>query len=291
MPSRALDGDTLVSPVYLAGSTHTGDPALQPLLDCGFVLTGDEYGNVYVNSPDQRLRLGYMPEGPDYTLWTITAHRSPFAEPEWMATFDAPTPTELVTAFTSALADCHRDDPSNTPIGSSSSVQETWLPLKDAGWRHSSAHLVTFVTASDGLAGLTYSGRFLARKDELRGERQRWLLWGGQDGYLERWYATFTSGVPTRLIAATTARLADPDPVLRYERDVPRRNRPAAHVRPVPPPIPPPPWTYNALLLLEPSPWAISTQPSTPRHRPPRPPCLPPSTASVPPPASEARGP
>lgn len=240
MPSHALDGDTLVTPVYLAGSTHTGDPALQPLLDCGFVLTGDEYGNVYVNSPDQRLRLGYMPEGPDYTLWKITAQRTPFAEPEWMATLDAPTPTELVTAFTSALADRYQDDPTAALFGPSSPAQEAWLPLQNAGWRQSSTRPSTFFSSPDGLAGLTHSGRLLPHQDELRGERQRWLLWGGEDGYLERWYATFTSGVPTPLITATTDRLADPKPVLRYERDVPRRHRSAAHIRPVPPPTPTP---------------------------------------------------
>ncbi|MGD6764285.1 DUF317 domain-containing protein [Streptomyces sp. BH097] len=240
MPSHVLDGDILVSPIYLAGSTHTGDPALQPLLDCGFVLTGDEYGNVYVNSPDQRFRLGYMPEGPDYTLWKITAQRTPFAEPEWMATFDASTPTELVTTFTSALADRYQADPTAALFGPSSPAQEACLPLQNAGWRHSSARPSTFFTAPDGLAGLTHSGRHLPRQDELRGERQRWLLWGGEDGYLERWYATFTSGVPTPLIAATTDRLADPTPALRYERDIPRRNRAAAHLRLVQPPTPTP---------------------------------------------------
>ncbi|MGP3775447.1 DUF317 domain-containing protein [Streptomyces sp. SDT5-1] len=240
MPSRPPDGDVLVSPLYLAGSTHTGDPALQPLLDCGFGLTGDEYGNVYVNSPDQRFRLGYMPEGPDDPLWKITAQRTPFAEPEWMATFDSPTPTELVSAFTSTLAAHYQHDPNTDLFGPSSPAQEAWLPLKNAGWRHSSARPTTFFTAPDELAGLTHSGRFLPRQDELRGERQRWLLWGGEDGYLERWYATFTSGVPTALIAATATRLADPNPVLRYEREVPSRNRCAAHMRPTPPPTPTP---------------------------------------------------
>ncbi|MGW2339499.1 DUF317 domain-containing protein [Streptomyces sp. NPDC001661] len=240
MSPHAFDGDTLVSPVYLAGSTHTGNPALQPLLDCGFVLTGDEYGNVYVSSPDQRFRLGYMPEGPDHTLWKITAQRSPFAEPEWMTTFDAPTPTELVTAFTSALADRYQDDPTAALFGPSSPSQEGWLPLQKAGWRHGSTRPSTFFTAPDGLAGLSHSGRLVPRQEELRGERQRWLLWGGEDGYLERWYATFTSGVPTSLIAATTKRLADQDPVLRCERDVPPRNRSVAQMRPLPPPTPTP---------------------------------------------------
>lgn len=42
MPSHAPDGDFYVSPVYLAGSTVTGGPALQPLLGQGFHLHHDE---------------------------------------------------------------------------------------------------------------------------------------------------------------------------------------------------------------------------------------------------------
>ncbi|MFC8350380.1 DUF317 domain-containing protein [Streptomyces sp. NPDC057280] len=68
----------------------------------------------------------------------------------------------------------------------------------------------------------------------------RWLLWGGKDGYHSRWYATFTSRTPIHLIAATTARLADPTPVLRYAAEIPSRNRGAAHITPVTPPVPTP---------------------------------------------------
>ncbi|KIZ14952.1 hypothetical protein [Streptomyces natalensis] len=42
MPAHTPDGDFYVSPVYLAGATFTGDPALQPLLDQGFHLHHDE---------------------------------------------------------------------------------------------------------------------------------------------------------------------------------------------------------------------------------------------------------
>lgn len=48
-------------------------------------------------------------------------------------------------------------------------------------------------TAPDELAGLTYTGGVLDRHAELRGDQDRWLLWGGQDGFSSRWYATFTS--------------------------------------------------------------------------------------------------
>ncbi|MEV1026648.1 DUF317 domain-containing protein [Streptomyces sp. NPDC050264] len=239
MPTR-LEGDFFVSPVYLAGSRTIGDPGLQPLLGLGFTLAHDDLGNAYVTSPDQCLRLGYLPEGPDNILWKITAHRHPFDEPEWMATFDAGTPTELVTAFTSTLADGYRNDPDTTLFSPHQQMQEGWFPLQDAGWQLDSGRLITVSTAPDRLAGLAYSGRFLTRQAELHGDEQRWVLWGGQDGYHSGWCATFTSGVPKPLIAATTARLASQDPVLRYGPEIPKLNRSAARIRPVPPPVPTP---------------------------------------------------
>lgn len=81
MPTQAPDGDIYLSPVYLAGSTFTGDPALQPLLDQAFHLHLDELSNVYVTSPEQHVRLGYLPEGEDSTLWKIAVHSDPFAPP------------------------------------------------------------------------------------------------------------------------------------------------------------------------------------------------------------------
>ncbi|WP_098897901.1 DUF317 domain-containing protein [Streptomyces sp. st77] len=240
MPARTLDGDVYMTPLYLAGSTTIGDPAMQPLLDHGFTLQSDELANVYVFSPDQHVRLGFLPEGPDNTLWKVAAHHDPFGPPDWLATFDSNTPTELVTAFTSAVATSYAEDPDTVLTGPRRPAEEGFRPLEGAGWKRGSWRLTTLFTAPDGLAGLTYRGGILDRHAELRGDQDRWLLWGGQDGYSSRWYATFTSAVPVDLIAATTARLADPNPVLRYEVEIPQRNRSAARTRPVPPPVPTP---------------------------------------------------
>ncbi|MFH8684217.1 DUF317 domain-containing protein [Streptomyces lydicus] len=95
MPTHAPEGDVYVSPVYLAGSTFSGDPALQPLLDQGFLLHCDELANVYASSPEQHLRLGYLPEGENSTLWKIAARPDLVGPPRWIATFDDNTPTEL----------------------------------------------------------------------------------------------------------------------------------------------------------------------------------------------------
>lgn len=240
MPSHTLDGDIYVAPLYLAGSATIGDPALQPLLDHGFTVQSDELANVYAASPDQRVRLGFLPEGPDDTLWKVAAHSDPFAPANWLATFDANTPTELVTAFTSALVTSHAEDLEALLTGPRGPAEEGFRPLEDAGWKRGDWQLTTLFTAPDGLAGLTYRGGVLNRRAELRDDQDRWLFWGGQDGFSSRWYATFTSAVPVDLIAATTARLADPAPVLRYEVEVPERNRSAARIRPVSPPVPTP---------------------------------------------------
>ncbi|MFI0808191.1 DUF317 domain-containing protein [Streptomyces echinatus] len=119
-------------------------------------------------------------------------------------------------------------------------AEEGSRPLVDAAWKRGKWQRTTLFTAPDGLAGLTYRGGILNRDAELRGDQDRWLLRGGQDGFSSRWYATFTSAVPIDLIAATTGRLADPSPVLRCKLEVPERNRSAARIRPVPPPVPTP---------------------------------------------------
>ncbi|MFF1966324.1 DUF317 domain-containing protein [Streptomyces sp. NPDC058232] len=100
MPSTKTFGDVYVSPLYLAGpaSTFTGDPAFTPLLDRGFAIHSDDAVNVYVSSPQQHIRLGYLPEGPDHTLWKVTAHTDPFGPPLWMATFDTATPSRTTVS-------------------------------------------------------------------------------------------------------------------------------------------------------------------------------------------------
>ncbi|MFJ2626858.1 DUF317 domain-containing protein [Streptomyces sp. NPDC087532] len=240
MPSHPLDGDIHVTPLYLAGSTTIGDPALRPLLDHGFTAQDDDLANVYVSSPDQHVRLGFLPEGPDNTLWKVAAHSDPFGPPDWLATFDANTPTELVTAFTSALVTAYAETPDTLLTAPLRPAENGFLPLEVAGWKRGDYRPATLLTAPDGLAGLTYRKGVLDRHAELHRDQNRWLLWGGQDGYSSRWYATFTTAVPVDLIAATTTRLADLSPVLRYEIEVPERNRSAARIRRVSPPVPTP---------------------------------------------------
>lgn len=157
-----------------------------------------------------------------------------------MATFDTPTPTELVTAFTTALASSYTKGPDAFLSGVDHRIDEALRPLTRAGWQRTDTWAATTCTAPDQLAGLTYSRRLPDAQAELHSDTHRWLLWGGKDGYHSRWYATFTSRTPIHLIAATTARLADPTPVLRYAPEVPSRNRGTAHITPVTLPVPTP---------------------------------------------------
>ncbi|MEU8687708.1 DUF317 domain-containing protein [Streptomyces sp. NPDC048665] len=240
MPSRTPDGDVSVTPLCLAGSTTIGDPAMQPLRDHGFTAQSDELANVYVSSPDQHVRLGFLPEGPDNTLWKVAARSDPFGLPDWLATFDSNTPTELVAAFTFALATSYSEGPESVLASPRRPAEDAFRSLEEAGWKRGSWQLTTLFTAPDGLAGLTYRGGVLNRHAELRGDQDGWLLWGGHDSFSSRWYATFTSTVPIDLIAETTGRLADPSPVLRYELEVPERIRSTARIHPVSPPVPTP---------------------------------------------------
>ncbi|WP_432198968.1 DUF317 domain-containing protein [Streptomyces sp. bgisy027] len=197
-------------------------------------------GNAYVSSPQRHIRLGYLPEGPDNTLWKVAAHADPFGPPRWMATFDTPTPTELVTAFTTALVTSYTKGPDAYLSGTTHRVDQALNSLAQAGWKRTDTWSATVCTAPDQLAGVTYSRRLPDSQAELHSDTHRWLLWGGQDGYSSRWHASFTSRTPIQLIAAATARLADPAPALRYAPQVPSRNRGAAHITPVTPPVPTP---------------------------------------------------
>ncbi|MGW1281740.1 DUF317 domain-containing protein [Streptomyces tsukubensis] len=229
-----IDGDVFVSPVYLAGSTYTGDPALVPLLDAGFNRLDDDLANIYLSSPDQRIRIGWLPEGEDDALWRITGHEQPFAPPRWLATFDHYTPVEVVAAFTTALAEDH----ARGRLGSTHT--EPLRPLAEAGWRVDHGPYLTVSQPPDRLALVTRVNGRLDHHEEISDQRSKWTVSGGASGYSSEWLGTFTTNTPTHLITATMTRLADPTPVPRYKDYLPQRNRGAARITPVKPPVPSP---------------------------------------------------
>lgn len=87
-----IDGDVYVSPRYLAGSTFTGDPALEPLLTLGFDLRHDDLGNAYVTAPDHYVRLGYLPEGATTDCGGSTPTATASARPRGVSASTTPPP-------------------------------------------------------------------------------------------------------------------------------------------------------------------------------------------------------
>ncbi|WP_429638395.1 DUF317 domain-containing protein [Streptomyces auratus] len=163
----------------------------------------------------------------------------PVRPARWLATFENTTPTELVAAFTTALAHDYAQG-HDTHLYGSTGRDQGFQPLVDAGWRTGKGPHLSVSVAPDGLAEMNHVRGALDHQAELSGYQYRWSASGGRDGYASRWHATFTTHTPAHLIAATTAALADPTPVARYKADVPKRNLTAARVTPIPPPAPTP---------------------------------------------------
>ncbi|MEU5148776.1 DUF317 domain-containing protein [Streptomyces yangpuensis] len=242
MPDLELpDGDVYVTPRYLAGSTWTGDAALRPLFDIGWDRHNDEYGNVYVASPDRKVRLGFLPEGDDDGLWRITAYRDPFAAPAWGVCFNDMTPIEPVTAFTTALAAAYTHSPdAYLHMDDGQDRFDAVVPLMKGGWKLQHPRWgVVELQSADGLAGLEYTTGRLDEAKELTTLEARWYMWGGPKG--PRWYATASTATPVHLVTAITTALADPAPVPRWQSGILSSLRPHIQLTPVVPPSPPAP--------------------------------------------------
>ncbi|NYV73314.1 DUF317 domain-containing protein [Streptomyces sp. UH6] len=238
-----LDGDVYVSPRHLAGSTYTGDPALEPLREIGWDLHHDDRGNAYLNAPDGKVRLGYLPEGDDDGLWRINAYRDAFAPPAWGVCFNDSCPTEFVTAFTTTLAKLYQQGPESylarPLIGSRD--QDPFLgvvPLLRRGWVIDRPRWGVFaVDSPDGLAHLEYTTGDLDPGIEVTSRTARWHLWAGTSVNHPYWYATASTDTPVPLLAAVTDSVSDPAPVLRWQNE--RSSYQAtAHVTPIVPPGP-----------------------------------------------------
>ncbi|WP_329025817.1 DUF317 domain-containing protein [Streptomyces sp. NBC_00690] len=236
-----LDGDVYVAPRYLAGSIPTGDVGLQPPLDAGWQLTDDELGNVYLQAPDQRVRIGYLPEDDDDALWKIAAYQHQFARPQWAAAFSSDAPTELVAAFTTALVHSYQQNDDSFlrgGIGQYSDPQPVLAPLADADWAVTNERWPQEMTAPDGLAGAWHQRGSLDPDAELTSNATRWGLWGGPPRV--GWYAVFSTHTPTAFITTTATALVDPEPVLRWSGALSLMTRAHAQITPVRPPAPTP---------------------------------------------------
>ncbi|MEE1797368.1 DUF317 domain-containing protein [Streptomyces sp. JV176] len=245
--SRTSDGDVYVSPRYLAGSTGIGDPALAPLLDLGWELEHDDLGNCYVNAPDRKVRLGYLPEGQDDGLWRINAYNDSFGPPAWGVCFNDSCPAEFVRAFTTALAAAYgrgTDAYLATPTPEDK-VQDPFLvvtPLIDRGWEfHQPEPGVFAIRPADLLASLEFTAGPLDPEGELTSRTARWHLWAGTSIDRPAWYATASTNTPVALLTAVTACVSDPAPLPRWREDTHSYVKGMVQLTPILPPQPPAP--------------------------------------------------
>lgn len=244
---HTIDGDVYVSPPYLAGSTAIGDPALAPLLDLGWALAHDDLGNAYLNAPDRKVRLGYLPEGDDDGLWRINAYTDPFAQPAWGVCFNNTCPTEFVTAFTTALAKAYKQGPGSylAAPDSRSDDREPFLavaPLINRGWQIDHPRWGVFAIQSpDGLAGLEFTTGDLDPETELTTREARWQLWAGTSLDRPLWYATASTDTPVALVRAVTECVSDPAPLPRWRDGLYHYLKDHAQLSPILPPSPPAP--------------------------------------------------
>ncbi|MFJ6752208.1 DUF317 domain-containing protein [Streptomyces sp. NPDC091266] len=242
-----IDGDVHVSPRYLASTTGTGDPALAPLLDLGWGVQHDDLGNAYVNAPDRKVRLGYLPEGEDDGLWRINAYEDPFGPPTWGACFNDRAPTEFVRAFTTALAAAYEQGPDAYLARPVSGIDEhdpflAVVPLLKHGWEIDRPRWGVFAVQSpDGLAGMEFTTGALDPEAELTTRDARWQLWAGKSLDRADWYATASSDTPVALLSAVTQCVSDPAPLPRWRQDTYSYIKGMAQLTPILPPQPPAP--------------------------------------------------
>ncbi|MFG2593068.1 DUF317 domain-containing protein [Streptomyces sp. NPDC048438] len=283
-PRHEIDGDVYVSPRYLAGTTGFGEVALAPLLDLGWELQHDDIGNAYLNSPDRKIRLGYLPEGEDDGLWRINAYQDPFGPPTWGVCFNDSTPTEFVRAFTTVLATAHEQGPDAylaRPI-SDNDEHDPFLavvPLLKQGWEIDRPQRGVFdVQAPDGHAGMEVTTDHLDPATELTTRDARWQLWAGKSIDRPAWYATASTDTPVALLSAVTQCIADPAPLLRWREDTRSYVEGMAQLTPVLPPGPPAPTPLDvqqavssrrpaALPAISVPRWSTSSRPALPGPR------------------------
>ncbi|GAA2274569.1 hypothetical protein GCM10010430_70720 [Kitasatospora cystarginea] len=260
--AQEIDGDVHVHPVYLAGSLHIGDPALQPVLDLPHTESHhDELGNFFVSTADGRIRIGFIPEQDWDTLWKIAVAPDAFAEPAWVANFSADTPIEIVTAVTTELAGMYRLD-DNAWLSERTADPVEWIaPYAAAGWNARDVERGRLTLRSpDNLASITYRQQPLHPQDaEQAGQDGRYTI-----GTINSagWYGRFSSGTPARILEAAATAALDPAPVVRYRDALDYYARRTATITPITAPVPSPLDVQRAAARVRSAPRIIRSAPA-----------------------------
>ncbi|OIV35967.1 hypothetical protein BIV57_18785 [Mangrovactinospora gilvigrisea] len=236
------DPKLLVSPRYLAGPTRAPDAALFPLLDAGWPFHTDHLDNLYFASPDERIRIAYLPQRTAWeaeALWYVTAWSNPFDRPQWTAQFTDHTPEEVVAGLTRALLEDYadgRDRHLHRAIRTRPAIE----PLEAAGW-HSDTQPGRYprfrATSPDGHAVLEGDRSRAVRGVDLS-RCEVWTLHVRPPHHSldepGQWSAHFTYGFPPLLLGAVTSAMTDPAPVRRRESQIPEIFRSTVRCAPAP---------------------------------------------------------
>ena len=225
-----------VSPRYLAGTLY-GDaaPALEPLEVAGWPHLTDEEHTTRYFAPDGRRCVTFHPEQQEivapglYSLWHVWARPCVHAPLAWAAQFTSDTPTEIIAAFTTALATDPPDHEPTTPryLAAPADPGLALEPLIAAGWQKSHCLSQRIVTAPDGQAAAHYRpGRTISDAKRELDCGAAWLIWAQADNDVQMmWRALFTHATPTHLVAAFLTALADPTGLPRDLGTIPARLR------------------------------------------------------------------
>ncbi|MFJ5879866.1 DUF317 domain-containing protein [Kitasatospora cineracea] len=224
--SREEPREYRIAPRYLAHPEADGSAAVEALVDAGWAQSHDGAGNTFVTAPDLTARLAHLPEADGPVMWKISAGPDAFAPPQWLVTFDHLTPPEVVTDFTTALADAYAQGPGGYLGGSRGSGTETALELLTKGWTIApTTHFLSY-QSPDRLVRFHFRDKPLPHSAEMAGDTERLLVEVGPARAC--WYATASSRLPDRLLQQFTAAVTDPTPVRRPMRRIDLEHLPAA---------------------------------------------------------------
>ncbi|GJF32619.1 hypothetical protein KNE206_53190 [Kitasatospora sp. NE20-6] len=207
-----------MAPRHLATATHEAEPVLSRLGSARWLQGDDPVANVYMASPDLRIRVGFLPEAPG-PLWQIVAGEPFGTRPAWLVTMSDETPAEIVADFASALIALHAEDQPEAYLTDRTPTDLDSV-LVSAGWNNVRDDRLAsdFWQSPDGYAEAhEVPGKPIPDR-ELAGKAGRWIINGGNDK--TRWWITASSGTPTRLVAALQSAVVNPVPVRRYGSDL-----------------------------------------------------------------------
>jgi len=230
--------EVMVAPRYLAGPVEPFHVIDRLAEHYAWTRDWDIDGGVYLASPCRRVHLTHRPQhGEDFPL-RIAASERPLGDLLWQAEFQPDVPDEIIGAFVEGVA---RDVASRDPgfLSAATLPGVAYGPLLAAGWTPTVNDRVGLlgdgprvITARDDLARLTHLGHLPDDTWITHDHRPHWDLRGGHPQWGPTWRATFAGAIPTHLIAAVTAEMADPRPVRRSACHIPAQNRTFARVMP-----------------------------------------------------------